>query len=104
MVQDPQWDEWLKGKKYRIDGDNIAAALLSTRHWKRIRHVLQLIAPIYVLLRLTDRQAPVMSKIYFRCFQLQEHFTNPDIVKVVHKMFMERCVILSAGQRHDACT
>lgn len=108
MVQDAQWDEWLKGKKYRTDGDDVAATLLSARFWKRAGSVLQLISPIYDLLRLTDRQAPVLSKIYFRCFQLQEHFQSPDIAKLfpeglleeAHQFFQKRCGLLFASLRH----
>jgi len=98
LVKDAQWDEWLKGKKYKTDGDDVANALTSAQFWRRIKNVLQLTDPIFVLLRLTDRQAPVMSKIYFRCFQLQEHFHNPDIAKLfpeglvdaVHEHFQKR--------------
>ncbi|KAF5826185.1 hypothetical protein DUNSADRAFT_4270 [Dunaliella salina] len=93
-MDDPDWARWLKKKKYHELGERMKKLVADVKWWKRIKAVLKLCAPVMSMLRMVDGPAPCISKVYFNCYQLQEHFSEckafkPEKMQLVKDIFSD---------------
>lgn len=80
MVASRKYKTWVQKRSLIAQSSQITKLLLSDNFWSKCELYIEINKPVYELLRLVDGQLPVIGKIYYRMFQIQEKINNfPDI-------------------------
>jgi len=76
MVVSREYKAWIQKKPYKETSDKISKLLLSEEFWKKCQVYFDVNEPVFQLLRLIDGSAPVIGKIYYRMYEVQEKINN----------------------------
>lgn len=76
MVVSEGWSKHLDSREanlYRIRAHSVALFVLSVEWWSKITTFLELLEPVYTLLRLMDGKSPCMGKLFHGMNKLTTH-------------------------------
>jgi hypothetical protein len=86
MLASRDYKTWLSNEKYKTSGDAVIKLVISDPFWASCQLYINVHKPVYELLRLVDGETPVMDKVYYRMFQIQEHINNSTVVTPAQKI------------------
>jgi hypothetical protein len=102
MVASRKYKEWVKKKALDDLSNPVIDLIRSESFWYKCQLYVDINKPVYELLRLIDGATPVIGKIYYRMFEIQEKIKNfPNITATerheLYQPFMTRWAMLHTG-------
>lgn len=99
MVASRNYKAWVNKKSYVDQSNLLTKLIMSESFWSKCQLYVDINKPVYELLRLVDGASPVIGKIYYRMFQIQEKINNfPGITatqrKELYQPFVDRWAML----------
>lgn len=99
MVASRKYKAWVQKRALEDASSSITKHITSDNFWLRCQLYLDINKPVYELLRLIDGCAPVIGKVYYRMFEIQEKINNfPGITaqqrKDLYQPFVHRWAML----------
>ena len=99
MVASRKYKEWVKKKSYHNLSNPITQLITAENFWAKCQMYVDINMPVYELLRLIDGRSPVIGKVYYRMFQIQETLNGfvgitPSQRQELYQPFVDRWAML----------
>jgi Protein of unknown function (DUF 659)/hAT family C-terminal dimerisation region len=99
MVASRSYKDWVKTKYYQNLSNPITQLVTSEDFWAKCQMYVDFNMPVYELLRLIDGRSPVIGKVYYRMFQIQEKIKGfvgitPSQRQQLYQPFVDRWAML----------
>ena len=100
MFVSRQYKAWINKKPYKKTSDDITKLILSEEFWNKCQLYVDINQPVHELLRLLDGSSPVIGKIYYRMFDIQEKIKAFTGISPLQCSEIYQCFVYRWGMLH----